>query len=300
MSYQKIFDRHSAIIEFMQVHGQVTVQQLMNHLAQMGDNVGVRTVQRALQDMELAYNVRIIKHGSHPNHTYSIEQLNDEELPLVYSFLEHARMANLLNRQLSEAGNLSTYVFPDVPYSKGLEWLPTLLKAIQIRHQISFEYAKFQAETTKREVKPYFLKQFRKRWYLMATDNKDGRLKSFGLDRMAQVNLLPETFHENEVPDGTVLYRHAIGLNETGLEPLTIQLWSEYHNAHYLRTLRLHQSQRVVGEKNNGVIFELHVVPNYEFFQEILRMSSHVRILSPNSVRQQMKEMLLEMLSEYE
>lgn len=300
MSYQKIFDRHSAIIEFLQTNGRATSQQLVNHLAQMGDAVGVRTVQRALQDMELAYNVRIIKHGVHPNHTYSIEHLNDEQLPLVYSFLEHARMANLLNRQLSESDDLKGLVFPDIPYSKGLEWLPLLLKAIKLRQRVSFCYTKFLADASTRQVKPFFLKQFRKRWYLMAQDSKDGRLKSFGLDRMTQVQLLPETFQQNEIPDGTELYRHTIGLNETGLEPITIQLWSEYHNAHYLRTLRLHTSQREVAERDNGIIFELHVVPNYEFFQEILRMSSHVRIVSPNSVRQQMKQILHQMLSEYE
>jgi predicted DNA-binding transcriptional regulator YafY len=186
-----------------------------------------------------------------------------------------------------------------MPYSKGLEWLPILVKAIRSRQAVSLQYTKFLAETSVRQVQPYFLKQFRKRWYLMAKDSKDDCLKSFGLDRMTEVRAVSAKFLDDIVPNGNDLFRNVIGLNHSDLEPVEIRLWSEYHNAHYLRTLRLHPSQRELGDKYNGILFELNVVPNYEFFQEILRMSSHVRILSPASVRIQMKEMLLKMLSEY-
>ena len=153
---------------------------------------------------------------------------------------------------------------------------------------ISIDYHKFDQETRSRIVCPFYLKQFRKRYYLIARDTSDDHIKSFGLDRIESLSILTETF----TPEKNVerLFDNVIGFFELDGEPEIIQIWSEKYNANYMRTLRLHHSQKEIGEQDGGVVFELKVVPNFEFFQEVLRMADNVKIISPESVRKKMKE----------
>ena len=95
------------------------------------------------------------------------------------------------------------------------------------------------------------------------------------------------------------MYGHVIGLHGNEEAPETIRLWSETTHAGYLRSVKLHHSQHEVGETDGGVVFELHLVPNYEFFQQILMMESRVRILSPASAIDHMKAMLVGILERY-
>ena len=75
----------------------------------------------------------------------------------------------------------------------GTENLYGLLHAIKNKFVIKFSYEKFwDDEVSERLVQPYSLKEFKRRWYLMAKDLKDGNIKSFGLNRMTNLEITKE------------------------------------------------------------------------------------------------------------
>ena len=79
----------------------------------------------------------------------------------------------------------SEYVFLENRQPKGLEHFSGLFYAIRNKRILKFTHYKYWDETvTVRTVHPLALKESQGRWYLLAVDTKDNRLKTFGLDRM--------------------------------------------------------------------------------------------------------------------
>lgn len=299
MSSTAIFERYAKIIEHVRSPYQKrpTIQTIQRYLDDEGFRITKRSLQRDIQDIYFKMDIEIVRKGLHPNYWYEIES-EPESLPTAYAYLEHAMMANVMRKELEDEKLHRKALILDHPLSEGLEFIPKCLPAIRQNRLVSIEYHKFDQPVESRVVCPYYLKQFRKRWYLIARDTKDDIVKSFGLDRIEKLLVLTETF----APEKNVehLFDNVIGFFDLEDEPETIRIWSEKYNANYIRTLRLHHSQKEIGEQDGGIVFELKVVPNFEFFQEVFRMADNVKILSPVSVRAKMKEMISTISSYYE
>ncbi|MFC2176768.1 helix-turn-helix transcriptional regulator, partial [Bacteroidota bacterium] len=273
-----------------------TTQSIQEYLDDEGFSITKRSLQRDFQDIARKMDIEIVRKGTHPSYWYEIES-EPESLPTAYGYLEHAMMASVMRKELEDEKLHRRALILDSPMSEGLEYIPKCLPAIRKNRMISIDYHKFDGPVQNRIVCPFYLKQFRKRWYLIARDTTDDVIKSFGLDRIESLSVLIETF----TPEKNVehLFDNVIGFFELDEEPETIQIWSEKYNANYIRTLRLHHSQKEIGEKDGGIVFELKVVPNFEFFQEILRMAENVKIIGPESVRNKMRERVLAISSHY-
>jgi predicted DNA-binding transcriptional regulator YafY len=177
--------------------------------------------------------------------------------------------------------------------------VPRIVSAIRKNHKLCIEHTKFEDEARERIICPLYIKQFRKRWYVIARDTEDGIIKSFGLDRISNVTELAEEFKKNPNEVADAIFTNVIGLFHKDGEPTTIRFWSEAYNANYLRTLNLHQSQIEIGPLNGGFEFEIKVVTNPEFFYEILKMGKNVKVLSPESVRTEMRGIAKTLTSYY-
>jgi predicted DNA-binding transcriptional regulator YafY len=288
MSSTSIFERYSKIIEHIRnpYRKRPTIQSIQEYLEDEGFVITKRSLQRDIQDIAAKMDIEIIRKGAHPNYWYEIES-EPESLPTAYAYLEHAMMANVMRKELEDEKVHRKALVLDHPLSEGLGFIPKCLPAIRKNRMISIDYHKFDEPVRSRIVCPYYLKQFRKRWYLIARDTADDCIKSFGLDRIERLSILTETFTPEKNVDR--LFDNVIGFFELDEEPVTIRIWSQKYNANYMRTLRLHHSQKEIGEQDGGVVFEIKVVPNFEFFQEVLRMADNVKIISPESVRKKMK-----------
>ncbi len=300
MSYSKVYDRHAAILDYIRSNSKPRTADILNYLEDIGDPLSLRSIQRAINALNAMPGVSVIKRGLAPNHWYELEEDDSEQTPILYSFLESARLANTFINELQDEKSIGRIIYPDIPVSKGLDVIPKVIPAIKKRKQVSFEYHKFDGDVSQRTVCPYYLKQFRRRWYVIGKDLKDDWVKSFGLDRMEKFVQTSTSFKLSEKDDPKYLFENVIGLFEKDGVPTKIQIWSEPYNANYMRTLPLHSSQKELGPKDGGYVFELTVVPNFEFYQEILRMSYNVKILSPEAVKKQMAKTLDDIRKYYE
>ena len=242
MSSTSIFERYAKIIEHIRnpYRKRPTTQSIQEYLDDEGFSITKRSLQRDFQDIAIKMDIEIVRKGTHPNYWYEIES-EPESLPTAYGYLEHAMMANVMRKELEDEKLHRRALILDHPMSEGLQYIPKCLPAIRKNRMISIDYHKFDQETRSRIVCPFYLKQFRKRYYLIARDTSDDHIKSFGLDRIESLSILTETF----TPEKNVerLFDNVIGFFELDGEPEIIQIWSEKYNANYMRTLRLHHSQ---------------------------------------------------------
>ncbi|MBP9152215.1 MAG: WYL domain-containing protein [Flavobacteriales bacterium] len=299
MAYARIYNRHGYILDFIKRNSRPTTEDIVNFLHGLGEGVDERTVQRDIKTIENELDYVIERKGSHPNRWYEIVE-EPEEKTLVSRYLEHAGLAEILRKEATKKHDQRRSIYLDeTQMTEGLGHVPVILEAIKNSTKLNVSHCKFGGRPTERKVCPLFLKQYLHRWYLLASEDESGKTKSFGLDRILKIEVTDETFQFTEQNGHDAMYGHVIGLYGNEEAPETIRLWSETTHAGYLRSVKLHHSQREVGESEKGVIFELHVVPNYEFFQLILMMESRVCILSPSSAIDRMKAMLVGILKRY-
>lgn len=202
MSKRESIARYNLIIKKLRKQPS-TFSEISDYLAFESDlqeynfNVSKRTFQRDIEDIRSIYNIDIQYDFSRK--VYYIEF--DEQQEINERILEAFDTFNALNI----TDRLSNYIHFEKRRPQGTENLYDLLHAIKNKVQISFSYQKFwEDEITHRITEPYALKEFKNRWYLLANDLKDKKVKSFALDRLSELEItkkkfqLPHDFNVNE------------------------------------------------------------------------------------------------------
>ena len=222
------------------------------------------------------------------------DELYDDRLKmwLLNSFALHNRLSGdpQLRRRVQ---------FEDIP--GGTHWLDNLLDAMQKRLKIRILYQKsFEDDLTEyAHCKPFGLKLFKQRWYLIA-ENRDGAMRFFSLDRIHNLEVSAESFQMPEDFDMEKLFDEAFGMYvnpETEAERVVVK--ADIPQSQYLKSLPLHHSQRIIEESDDYVVFAWKLKPTYDFIQQLLTMNLHIEVLEPISLRQQMNELLNTMLGKY-
>jgi predicted DNA-binding transcriptional regulator YafY len=82
-------------------------------------------------------------------------------------------------------------------------------------------------------------------------------------------------------------------------QPPEIRLSVSKHQAQYLITQPLHESQFIESEDDENVIFQFKLHPTYEFKSLILSMGSDARVLSPDKLKKDILRLLNDAILEY-
>ena len=209
--------------------------------------------------------------------------------------LDSFAVSNLLmdNRSIS-----NRIMLEDVP--SGRYNLEIITSAMRENRQIMIDYEDFFGNTIQElKVNPYFIRLFKRRWYVMALVLPGKEIHRFGLDRIKHVEVLDSKFSYPKDFSPQDYYTDYYGVFHDE-KPLNIRLKAYREKPHYLRSLPLHHSQREIESNTNYTIFEYKIAPTYDFIQEILSHGNQLEVISPDALRQQIKAIIQEMLDFYE
>ncbi len=168
------------------------------------------------------------------------------------------------------------YVFP--------EWMRQILHAMKYSRKIRLDYHKYGEKTSShRELSPYCLKMFRRRWYLLAYDGKD--LKTFALDnRTLGVKELDKEFDFPKDFDAKAFFNDAFGIRNG--RPAEVQVKAMGQEADYWRSAPLHPSQKEIETTDDYAVFSLNVnIDAWELIQELLSRGDRIEVLKPVGLR---------------
>lgn len=176
----------------------------------------------------------------------------------------------------------------------GNEFLPTIVQAMKDNVCLKISHQGFTYDTPHVfTLKPYGLKVFKQRWYLVGVPHYDKGIKIYALDRIHQLELTEEHF---QMPDDFDLSAYFYNLYGVSIDwerfPTdTIRIKAKntggYHQVHYLRTLPLHHTQKEVEKHPGYSIFEVRLSPSLDFIYEILSKGDEVEVLSPQWFREE-------------
>ena len=234
-----------------------------------------RTFQRDLDDIRLLFDIDIQYDFSR-----KVYYINLEDQPEVNDrILEAFDLFNTLN----VSDRLSCYIYFEKRRPQGTENLFGLLHAIKNRFRARFSYRKFwDDETTVRNSEPYALKEFKNRWYLIAKDLNDNTIKTFGLDRLSELQILKTVFTIPENFNVEEKFRFCFGIiSPEDEKPDVIILSFDPVQGKYIKTLPLHASQEVIRDNDDELLIKLKLFITHDLVMELLSFGNTVKVMEP-------------------
>jgi len=249
MSKRGYISRYLLILKKLKAKPYSTYKELLSYIQnqcgylQMQDdslNIGFskRTLQRDIREIRNVFGIDIEYSKSAKG--YYISQSETENMNFQ-RMIESFDMFNSLNL----AQDLTPFIHLEKRRPQGTENLYGLLHAIKNKLQIKFTYQKFwEDKLTQRITEPYAMKEFKNRWYILAMDLKDNKIKSFALDRLTNLEITNRTFIFPKDFSIEEYYRYCFGIiSPNGQKPQEIILSFDSVQGKYIKTLPLHESQ---------------------------------------------------------
>lgn len=249
--------------------------------------VSLRTFQRDLKEILSIYGIEI--KYDRTRKVYFIE--NDSEDEYSERMFEALDVFQALNLNQSFAD----FIHFDTRKPKGTEHLNGILHAIQNRFQLEIRYHKFWSdEAEKRVVEPYLLKEFRKRWYVLAFDLEKKEFRTFGLDRIVAMDIKSIKFQHPQKINSKERFKDSFGViaADSEIKAEEIVLHFTQNQGNYIKTMPLHSSQQILEETNDEMWVKVKLAPTYDFMMEILYYGEFVKVLEPKHFADQVKARL--------
>ena len=244
-----------------------------------------RTFHRWRIAIEELFQINI---GFNKTRGYFIENTTDYQRQEMRKWLVNTFSVNNL---INEGPHLRQHIsFEDIPSSQ--RFLTTILEAIRDRVVLQVTHRGFtKPEPSTFRLKPYGLKVFKQRWYVLAeSEYADHQLRTYGLDRFESVERLEEHYDIPEDFDIQEYFSGSYGITGLGQKPELIKLEVNAQQRNYLRTLPLHASQKEIETADDYSVFQFHLVPTFELRQEILSFGPSAEVLSPQHFRDELRE----------
>ena len=201
-----------------------------------------------------------------------------------------------LNNVLHENADMKDRILMEkVPSSE--RFLTDIISAMRDFRVISLCYQSFRhPEPFCFNVRPYCVKYFKQRWYLLG--DSDLGLRIYSLDRFVDMEELEEHFEIPKGFDAEEYFGNYFGVI-IGEEPEDVKIRVVPDQVKYFRTLPLHGSQRETVQEDGSSVFSYHIAPTLDFVQEILSHGADVEVLEPAELRESIADSVAGMASRY-
>ena len=186
----------------------------------------------------------------------------------------------------------------DIP--SGHMHLTEVMEAMTENLEVVMEYHKYTSEESETlTIWPYAVKEFAKRWYIIAYCKEREDLRVYGLDRVKNMKVTGKKFRMKNGFDVDELFATSFGIYLPGGKGQSITFKCSEREAKFLRDLPIHRSQEEVRKDGDNVIFSIFVCPDKNLIMEICKHGSRIEILSPAEVRDAVREELAKALAQY-
>ena len=188
----------------------------------------------------------------------------------------------------------------DIP--SGQKYLTAIMEAMLENAVLTIEYKKYlSTETDFRTIRPYAIKEFAKRWYVVAYSESARDLRTFALDRIAKFSRTGERFRMPAGFNVDKLFEPSYGIYlPEGEKPVLVKIRTTLREAAYLEDLPLHPSQMLVSKEGEYCIYAMTLIPNPGFVMELCKRGNRLEVLEPATLRETVKEELKKALKQYE
>lgn len=241
-----------------------------------------RTFNNHREAVEEVFGIRIrCNRSSNRYFIGSGEDISDESAEtawLINTFTVNNMLA-LGKERLS--GRISV---EDIP--SGHRHLTTVMEAMTEFRELEIEYLKYTSrEKGVYTIRPYAVKEFAKRWYIVAYCKERDGLRVYGLDRVISISPTGRSYTMPEDFDVDELFATSFGIYLPEGKGVSVTFRTTPTEACFLRDLPIHKSQTEIESDDGSVLFSIFVCPDSNLVMEFCKYGNRLEVLSPESVR---------------
>ena len=210
--------------------------------------------------------------------------------------LDSFAVSNTISDNLSLKNRI---IVDEIP--SGRSNLLPILGAMKENRVLNMTYKSFNMPVSATfTVKPYCLKLFENRWYLLGLNNRN-QIRLYGLDRIERVSATDEIFKMPKDFSADDFFATKYGvIVGYDIDPERIVVRAFNKHQHYMKSLPLHASQRIIKECEEYADFSYYLSPTYDFIMKLLYFGAKIEVLSPPHFRDTMKGWISDMAGLYE
>jgi predicted DNA-binding transcriptional regulator YafY len=235
-----------------------------------------RTFHRDINEIRILFGIDIEYNFSEG--VYYIDE--DNRGDIGSRIIESFDMINMLNEKF----DVTKFVSFESNRSSGTIHLFGLIQAINTKNVINMDYIFWSELREIIEVEPYRLNEFQNRWYLIAKDLKDQKIKTYNLEKIIEFDLQQRTFEF----DQNLLDLENIGIGfKTGKLKISddvdelVCLTFKPDMGKIINIYPLHASQVCLKQNENEYEFLYNLRITDEFTREILSFGDKVKVIFP-------------------
>ncbi len=294
-----VINRYVWLLNTLLQHKELSLKEISNlwKNSGLGDNKPLprRTFQMHREAVESLFNINIVYETT--SNVYRIEDADRFKCSRACRWLlESFSVANLIQ---AGANMEERILFEEVP--GGVEHLETVVKAMQQNRILSIDYRQFGKEPQTLHFRPYAMKIYNRRWYVVGQASEGGRIINIALDRTLSMEMTDEVFVLPDDFDAKNYYACSVGVyvNENDA-PQIVKLRVMDIQREYLRTLPMHHSQEEeMATSNEYSVFRYFLCITPELITQILAMGENVEVLEPQELRARVKERAVQIANLY-
>ena len=330
-NHKEALKRYRIIHNILRRGGKHKTSRILKVCNDAGIPVKLRTIQKDLEDLaedtQLGFFLPIKKDTATktyyyeyiPNSIFPSLELNSEEVtallfyartvsqyeqyPLfkeisnaVKKVIENSNIAPRVKELFEKQNILETEKHPPI---SGTELIADILDAITTRKVLEVDYQKFDDKIKEHYLKPILLKEDKKFWYIIGKTMTKDRLITLALDRIVDVRITDDEFDEIKF-NSDDHFKYSFGITVEDVEPLNVTIAFNADQGNYIKTLPIHNTQKIIEDTDETLIIQVTVKPSYEFYAKVLSYGDKAVILSPDHIKQQFKDIFEEALSRYQ
>ena len=302
MSLQGTIKRYFLIVSLVRQNQRPSLSEILNMLHSEGFKISKRTLDRDIEDIRNEFGIEMvydkIKKG------YFVDLTESLNIDNILRFFELSISAQVMIDSFKEGKEALQFVSFDSSDSLiGVHWLRNLMMAIRTHRIICFDHTSFQTgDTWHYEVHPYFLKEYKGRWFIYAYVPAIKDFRIFGIERIDKLILADEYYKPIKKFIPAEKFEHIIGISllayqEQPIQTIVISTTAE--QGRYMKSLPWHPSFTPLVDDENEFQFSLTIMPNNEFIQMMLNYCNLVTVVKPQWLRDTLKKILSESARKY-
>lgn len=299
MSYKATLKRFTRIIDFVERKNFPTLQEIISYLSDNENEISVSTFKRDISHLSIDFGIDIsynsVKRG------YFLDKENSINSETFARMMHLLQTSEILQETIKDnRKNLNYLSFDNASNFKGINLLPPILESIKNNTVIQFSHQNFSQNTFKLyTLNPYGLKEYANRWYVIGEINNTKEIRTFGLDRINDLEILPQKFKPNPKQNPIQEFDSIVGLIYSTHPLQKVVLSFTPLQGNYLKTLAIHPSQKIIVDDQEQLKIELMIKPNIEFIQKILSFGNSVTVIEPSWLVEEVKQELKNAIKNY-
>ena len=290
-STSNLFNRYVWLVDIIYQKEKVTFEEINENWLRAsinlnGEKIPLRTFHNHRSAIEQMFDINI-ECDKREGYKYYIENTCDMEKGGVRTWLLNTFAVNNL---INESNKLKQrIVFEEIP--SGQKYLTQIIEAMRDNTSINITYQSYWQDVPYTfEIEPYCVKVFKQRWYVIANNPHYGKIRIYALDRIFELHAIDSKFVYPKDFNPQDFFADCFGvLIDDKQKAEKISIKAHANKRKYLIALPLHHSQKEIETKNEYSVFQYYLRSTYDFIQEILSHGSEIEVLSPISLRNEIK-----------